>query len=439
MIQMSKKKKQTKISENPTAKEMKNLLPALKLAGGVSGILGKLGLNSEKFTELGAMAADLQEQAEILDLPDRFNELFGAKGWICVGSALSVDVMKDAIALVDSGKEQEAEQTLLEWFTEDNIRRCAIHKARCFHEARLRDDQLEEALKLYLEGRYMAAVPLILIACDGFASDVSGVSPFAEKADLSVYDSITGHETGLPALISMLVKGAYKSRDDDLTIPERHKILHGRALGYANMVVCAKAWLLMMALVDWAIDKSSEQERRSEAERKVSQTFSDTFMQYKNTQADKREIDAFAPFEKVGPFDTTFEQDTPEEAVIEFLSGWQTKNYGKMGKFAVNIMQKPVKKMAGEMRNMAEFIELKEFEFCKIRYSTVARCEARVWVRAKTLRDTVEGVLDLLLIRYTSNGNAAMPNDEDCVWTVQQSCIYDVMNGKFIGASTEQT
>ena len=238
--------------------------------------MNAFGIKNEKLAELGAMAADLQEKAEIIGLPDRFNEVFGSKGWICVGSAMAVTVMQDAIKLAEAGKDEEAEQVLVDWFTEDNINLFAIKRARRFHQARLRDDQLNEALKLYLEERYMAAVPLILIACDGFASDVSGVSPFAEKADLTVYDSITGHHTGLPTLIGMLVKGPYKSRDDELNTPERHKILHGRALGYANKVVCAKAWLLMMALVDWAIDKDSEKERRSDAERKANHTLWDT-------------------------------------------------------------------------------------------------------------------------------------------------------------------
>jgi hypothetical protein len=87
---MSKKTRETKISGNPTAKEVKDALPLLKVAGGVLGFLGKLGINKEKFLELGAMPANLEQQSKILELPDRFNELFAAKGWICVGSAFQL-------------------------------------------------------------------------------------------------------------------------------------------------------------------------------------------------------------------------------------------------------------------------------------------------------------------------------------------------------------
>jgi len=289
----------------------------------------------------------MMKQADILDLPDRFNAAFGERGWIAVGGAMSVDVMKEALELYDNGKADEAEDVLVEWFTEDNIKLFAILRARRFHEAELRDDQLEEALRLYLEERYMAAVPLILIACDGFASDVAPVSPFEKDADLSCFDSITGHDTSLPALIKLITKGVRKSRDDEIDVPLRHGILHGRSLGYANKKVCAKAWLLMMALVDWAIDKSSEEERRREYEEKQSRTLADDLRSFSKTQADKRVIEAFEPYEKAGPFED-LAPDGPEMAVTEFLSGWKAKNYGKMGKFAVNLLNKPANKMAGE-------------------------------------------------------------------------------------------
>ncbi|WP_434286235.1 hypothetical protein [Celeribacter sp. SCSIO 80788] len=426
---MSTPKTKQKVADNPAAKEMKALLPTLKVIGAVVGFLGKLGIKREAFTDFKSQVDDIAQQATILDLPDLFNAAFGSKGWVAVGSALAVDVMKSALELHDAGKDDEAERVLVDWFTKENIELFAITRARRFHQAMLRDDQLREALKLYLEERYLAAVPLILIACDGFASDVSGISPFAEGANLTAFDSVVGHPTGLPALIGQLKKGAYKSRDDEMTMPERHKIIHGRSLGYANKTVCAKAWLLMMALVDWAIDKSSEEERKAEAERKANISLSDTLAQVRKTEADKRQIEAFEPFEKEGPFYEPLDETSPEKAVFDFLSGWQKKNYGKMAKCAVNLTNKPIKKMAGEMRNMAELVELEQFEFRRIRYSTIARCDARVWVKAKTLCETVEGELDLLVIRYTDSGDVAMPNDDNCVWTVQQLCIYSVMNG----------
>ena len=432
---MKDKNKNNKISDNPSTKDIKTLLPGLQVLAKGAGFLGKLGINRDQMKSFTDQIDDLVEQSKIIDLPDRFNESFGPLGWIAVGSALSVNVMKEAISLHDAGKIDEAETALVEWFTKDNIELFAILRARRFHKAALRDDQLKEAMQLYLEERYMAAVPLILIACDGFASDVAPISPFEKDADLSCFDSITGHDTALPTLIKLITKGVRKSRDDILDLPLRHGILHGRSLGYANKKVCAKAWLLMMALVDWAIDKSSENERLEKYEQKQQETLADALEQHRKLLADKRAIEAFKPQDVALPFGEPLDPNGPEEVVTEFLSGWRAKNYGKMAKHAVNLTQKPYKKMASELRQMAEYVELLAFDFRSFRYTNVARCDVRIWAKAKTLTKDVEGEFDLGLLRFTAKGDIAMPNDEDGRWYVQQFCIYSVMNEKFANTS----
>jgi len=79
---------------------------------------------------------------------------------------------------------------------------------------------------------------------------------------------------------------------------------------------------------------------------------------------------------------------------------------------------------------MAEYVELLDYEIRSIRYSNVARCDVRIWARAKTLTKDVEGEFMLMLARYNDEGNVAMPGD-DGHWTVQQNCLYNIMNEKF--------
>lgn len=425
---MSKKKGGKRISDNPSNKEMKDLLPSLDVLGDTLDIFGVKG---DKVEEFQRQVNDIMKQADIIHLPDRFNEAFGDRGWVAVGNALSVDMMKEALDLYDEGKADEAEDVLVGWFSKENIELFAILRARRFHKAELREEQLKEALRLFLEERYIAAVPLILIACDGFASDVAPVSPFEKDADLSCFDSITGHSTTLPSLIKLLTKGVRKSRDDEIDLPLRHGILHGRSLGYANKKVCAKAWLLMMALVDWAIDKLSEEERKGRHEKNKNLSFIDSVKHHRKVQEDQEAIDNFEPYEIAGPPVAPFSRDGPESVVMDFLTGWKDKNYGKMGRVVVNLTNKPINKMAGEMRNMAEIVELLDYEIKLIRYSSVARCVVRFSARAKTLKKEIVGDFDLILLRFTSAGDVAMPTDEGCRWLVQQNCIYNVMNEKF--------
>lgn len=406
------------------------MFPLIRILGSMAGFASRMGIKREAMTEFKNSIDELMASADILELPDRFNTAFSGQGWVATGS-FALDIMRTSVGLHDAGRLEEAENTILEWFTEENIRLFAINRARRFHAAHLRNEQLEEALRLFLEERYIAAVPLILIASDGFASDVCGVSPFEKNADLTCFDSIVGHQTSLPALIKLFIQGVRKSTDAELSIPKRHGILHGRSLGYANKIVCAKAWLLMVALVDWAIDKSSEASRIKERIEKDNLSLSAALEQSRRIQNDKRIIEAFQPSESDGPFSETYNIDTAEYAVLQFLEGWKNRNFGLMAKHAINLTRKPFKKMAGEMRDMAEYVTLNEYEVFRIRHSTVARCDVRVRVQAKTLTKVVAGQFDLFLIRYNQDGNVAMPTDQDCIWAVQQNCIYNVMNEKF--------
>jgi hypothetical protein len=427
---MGGEKDSGKISDNPRSIDMKALLPGLEIMGKGANFLGKLGIKREQMQRFASQIEDLLQQSKLLDLPDRFNAAFGSLGWIAVGSALSVDVINEALSLHEEGKMDEAEAALVDWFTKDNIELFAILRARRFHHASLRDDQLKEALQLYLEERYMAAVPLILIACDGFASDVARVSPFEKDADLSCFDSITGHSTALPELIKLITKGVRKSRDDELDLPLRHGILHGRSLGYANKTVCAKAWLLMMALVDWAIDKSSEEERRTQHEKKQQETLFDALGKYRQTQDDRKAMDAFEPYDVELPLTEPINPGSPEFTISEFLAGWKAKNYGKMAQHAVNPAQKPIKKLAGDMRSTADWIELIDYEIRSIHRANIARCDVRVWIAAKTLKKEVEGEFSLIAFRFTVGGDVAMPS-EDGRWSIQQNFIYNIVHEKF--------
>lgn len=406
------------------------MLPLFQLLGSVAGFVAKLSIKREAMIAFKNAAEELRGSADILDLPDRFNTAFAANGWIATGS-LAADAMRTAVEFHAAGQQEQAENTILEWFTEGNIHLFAIMRARRFHTAHLRDEQLEEALRLYLEERYIAAVPLILIACDGFASDVTGTSPFEKNADLTCFDSITGHPTALPTLIKLLVQGVRKSTDAELSIPKRHGILHGRSLGYANKIVCAKAWLLMVALVDWAGDKLSEEARIEERRKKENVSLRDALEMSRRTQHDKQIIEAFQPTENFGPFTGPYGTDTAEYALLEFLEGWKHRNFGRMAKYVTNLTGKPANKMAGDIRNMAEFITLEAYDVIRIRHSTVARHDVRVHIRAITQSKTISGEFHLLLFRYTSAGEIAMPTEENASWVVQQNCIYSVMSENF--------
>ena len=417
-------KKGSRIQDNPSVKRISDLLPLIRMVKLFTGFAKKLGNTSEMLDKIDQSANEMLQRSADLTLADRFNDAFARKGWIATG-AMSVDTMRTALELHEAGKNQQAENEIIAWFQEETINLFAIVRAKRFNKAGKRWHQLREALQLTIEERYWSAVPLILIACDGFASDVLGTSPFEKNADLTAFDSVTGHPNSLPFLIKELTRGVRKSSDEELTLPLRHGILHGQSLGYANRIVCMKAWLLMIALVDWARDKSNEEKRIREQQAAENISFTDVAERIRKNEADKREIEAFEPQESLGPFNDSVDKDSPEFAIVDFLTCWKDRNYGKMAERAVNLTQQSTSKMAGELRRDSEFIELIDFEIRSVRRSSVARADAVAFLKGTTLNGEVEGEFQIVAFRETTDGDIAMPTDQG-QWFVQQACILDL-------------
>ena len=339
--------------------------------------------------------------------------------------------MRQALRLYESGRKQEAVDVILSWFQRDTIDLFAVQRTKRFNKAKNRWNQLHEALNLTFEERYWSAVPLILIACDGFASDVLGTSPFDKDADLTAFDSIVGHPSSLQGLIGKVTKGVRKSTDDDITLPLRHGILHGQSLGYANRLVCMKAWLLMIALVDWAHDKENEDKRRDEDQSARSVSFQETARTLQKLRSERRAMDAHEVRENIGPFGDDLDQNSPEYAIMEFLDSWKRRNYGVMARRSVNLSKLPIPKMAGQLRRDSELIELHDFELRSVRQVTVARADAVAYLSGQTMRGAVDGEYQIISFRYTESGEVAMPADSG-TWRVQEACMFGLLHGRTI-------
>ena len=419
-----------RISHNPSAKRIKETLVIARAAKCVTGFLKTLSINNERIESIhhAAGTALSEAEADVLDLPDRFNDAFSSDGWIATGS-MSADTMRQALRLHESGERQAAADLILSWFDRDRIALFAIQRTKPFNKAINRCDQLQEALSLTFEERYWSAVPLILIACDGFTSDVLGRSPFVKGADLTVFDSIVGHPKSLQKLIGVIIKGVRKSSDYELSLPLRHGILHGQSLGYANRTVCMKAWLLMIALVDWAHDKRNEEERRTEEQTISDATFGAALQKLRKVKNDKRDMEAHQVREHFGPFGSSVDKNSPEHAVLVFLNAWTNENFGVMAERSVNLSNQSVKKMAGQLRRGAELIKLRDFELRTVRHTTVARADAVAYLKGTTLKGDVEGEFEIVAFRYSDNGEIAMPADTG-TWRVQQACMYKLLHAR---------
>lgn len=284
-------------------------------------------------TEALKKLPELEQQATVLLLPDLFNDAFSQHGWIAYES-MSIEAMVRALAVEKEHGIVAAEQTLADCYDEATLK-FGIMRLTGHAEFRKRLRLVELAKVDYLEERYHACVPLLLSLVDGLANDISRhLGFFAAGTNMTAWDSIAAHESGLKALAQIMGKGRNKTNENEISLPYRNGILHGRELAFDNKVVAAKCWGVLFAVRDWA---GALADGKATPKPNEKPTWGQLLRQVADTQRRRKALDAWRPrtaaelhhLPAIGV--TSFSPaDTPERTVAEFLENWCNLRYGPM-------------------------------------------------------------------------------------------------------------
>ena len=87
----------------------------------------------------------------------------------------------------------------------------------------------------------------------------------------------------------------------------------------------------MIALVDWAYDKESEDTRRHEDQSARSANFQETARSFQKLKNDRRIMEAYEVRENIGPFGDDLDKNSPEYAIMEFLNSWKRRKLRSHG------------------------------------------------------------------------------------------------------------
>ncbi|QGX38216.1 hypothetical protein [Permianibacter aggregans] len=347
---MSKPKK---IIDNPTSAKILKQLEAFESLEALYKAFPFARKALPKAEDIFSELKNMKEQAEILKLPDQFNERFTSLGWVAYES-MNMEVMQKAISIHDTEGKNTAENFLSDSYDEETLK-WGILRFNGNRDFRTRIRLTELARDDYLAGRYHACTPLLLSLLDGLVNDVSKhVGFFAENADLTAWDCIAAHESGLQALASILTKGRNRTNEDPITIPYRNGILHGRELAFDNKIVAAKCWSALFAARDWAgaIDDGKKEPRPKEEA-----SWGQLFRKVSETNRMKKLIEEWTPrvSEDIPylPFEgdvSNLPENTPEHAVAVFLDHWCNKRFGPIADALLYFTDTPKGKKAGMAR-----------------------------------------------------------------------------------------
>lgn len=354
-----------------------------------------------------------------------FNERFSPHGW-CAYDSMNSALIESVNAVFEQSGLDEAEKILINYYKSD-VRK-TTHWIKNSSEAfAIRYTLLEEFFEDHFAGRYHASVPLGLIIVDGAVNDFTKSQVFfAEGTSVDAWDCLVGCSNGLAELKNIFTKSRKKTTTEVITLPYRNGILHGRDLNYANEYVSCKCVALMFAVADWMRMKRSEDERKAKYEKSIAPvSLKETLTKLTENKQIKDEITSWEKrIVTVGediPVSGTQENyiDYPYIlAVIEMLSAWKNKNYGKLS----NYLQKmfPItlseKKRAGECRKFFESKLLNTFELVEVEERACALSKVVVKVFWTVAEKKKEAVLTFGCVYQSNDGRIGLPWRNDGKW-----------------------
>lgn len=374
--------------------------------------------------------AEIKKQAEILKVPDQFNELFSSLGWIAYES-MNIEIMRSATSIFDSEGKDAAEQFLVDSYDEE----CLEWGVRWFNghpEFRRRIRLAKLAREDYLAGRYHACIPLLLSMLDGLVNDVSKqVGFFAESTDMTAWDCIAAHESGLQALSSLMTKGRNKTNENTISIPYRHGILHGRELAFDNKLVAAKNWAALFAARDWAMaiadGKNTPKPKQEISWRELLGQIAENGRQKKLLEEWKprlnEEIDHLPHLEGASQLPI----GTPERTVAEFIENWMLKRYGLIAGALLYFTDDSLGKKSGRAKeDFGRHIPM-SYKVISVDDQAAAVSHVEVKLEFKDEEKLITKLVSVRAIYKDENHNSMVRTEGSGAWKIVKNSFSDIL------------
>lgn len=389
-----------KIENNPSHQKFRKNLDGAKALKKVVSIFSPFSRTAKNLVNTLGELDSLEKQFNVISKsPDLFNQYFSESGWIAHES-MNHDLMLECIELAKQNDIRAAEEKLADYYTSEDLKWLSrqLKGTPAFSK---RYDLIRLAYEDTVAQRFHASVPLVLMIIDGGVNDISkSTGFFTETSDLTAWDSIAAHSSGLTRLRDILNKGRKSTNTDEIFLPYRNGILHGRDLSYSNKYVAAKCWLTLIAINDWARALKKNEENPPEQPKELS--IKESMKELKGTLTDlqihqekmkktqtlldawkKRTIIIDKDIPSRGLLDD-YQENTPERDAVKFLTNWKKNNFGGIAR-QISYYRKDINlgHEAGRVRKIFGEKILKGYELISIEDCAPAITEVNVKVQIK--------------------------------------------------------
>lgn len=401
-----------KIEDNSSFEEFRNNLKGVKPIKKIASFLAPFSSTAKGILNDLKDFDEIEKQfEEISKSPDQFNHYFSELGWIAHESG-SHDLILECISLAKADNIKAAEEKLADHYTTEEMK-WLVKATYGVPEFKIRNSLINAAFEDTKAKRFHSAIPLLLMIIDGTVNDISKSKGFfAENTNLTAWDSIAAHSSGLSKLRDILNVTRKATTTEEIFFPYRNGILHGRDLSYANKYVAGKAWLTLFAINDWAkaLQKNKEnppKETKKTTLKEAMSSLKKTTDRYRLQKEKRAETDKYmdcwkfrntvlnVDFPSYGTLED-YAEFTPERDAVLFLNNWQNKNYGLMAKQIFLFSDDfNIGKEAGRVRKVFEKKNLTTFEILSVEHQAPAI--AQVVVKVAVFFNNIEYSKEILL------------------------------------------
>lgn len=379
----------SKIESNTSIIEIREQVNGMKKLLRDKKLLNELGITPIQRVKLSSQYKKLETKLnELSTLPDRFNDTFKGTGWIAYES-LNVELMEKSIEISKEEGVSAGEELLTKFYIDKEKTNYLFIKAKV--NLRERATLFELAVEDHFNQRYYSSIPLFLMIIDGFVNKEEATGFFTESTNLIAWDSIAGHRTGIKEVSKLMSSMRRKTNTEEINLPYRNGILHGRDLNYANPIVSSKSLGVIFALIDWQEAKRKMKAgatTESYAPPSIEEILSsltrldDSRAKLKQQDAllaewKKRDIEIGVSAKASGVIED-YEEGSPERCLVEVFTLINSQNYGHLSsKIYWFSPDESLKKRAGELREIYEKFRINDFELLEIEDKAPAVTEIR--------------------------------------------------------------
>jgi len=428
-------KENKNISDLPSYSKVREEINAAHTVGKIIKGLSFFGIKNEKLSEAFAKIPDLKKEADHLStLPDRFNQHFSKIGWIAHES-MNSPLMEKSVELAENGLTNRAENLLADHFTSIEMN-WLQHRFKVRSEFRIRYDLIKKAYNDTLNRSFYTSVPLLLTIIDGVVNDISKSKGFfSENTELSAWDSVAAHHSGLATVRDIFNAPRKKTNSEEIFLPYRNGILHGRDLNFNNKFVAAKCWSTLFAINDWA--KALDDKIPNSLENYKPKTLKEGFSELKKVIREHQEwkaesakewkkLEDWKPRENIDNDPLKFTEFSPERMAFETVKSWQNRNYGNIARSIHRFSSKEVNinVEAGNIRKDLQNKILHSFQIKSIKDEAPAISEITMDIVYELNSQKRSKEIVMRMICKSKDGSIALNGNQDIYWELIDDFFY---------------